>query len=212
MADFQYQPDMTDPVAKLRSAMDTMDGEHHCFGVRQYTDGEGNLVEGILKYHIPPETEEYIIAEADPNAMDIDPQLLDEGGGEGTSLSTKTMSNLRLFPPPLFSRQGVPQNYKCAVQVLMRNHLTDAPLQLQGQYCFRRDHRRRRGYWRGEEEANKPYALEGVWSYRRFLQREERECADRIACSVSHLVINCRCQANLLRRWRSSAAKQTRRS
>lgn len=26
MADFQYQPDMSDPVAKLRLAMDTMDG------------------------------------------------------------------------------------------------------------------------------------------------------------------------------------------
>ena len=28
MADFQYQPDMTDPVAKLRSAMDNMDGKY----------------------------------------------------------------------------------------------------------------------------------------------------------------------------------------
>lgn len=27
MADFQYQPDMSDPVAKLRLAMDTMDGK-----------------------------------------------------------------------------------------------------------------------------------------------------------------------------------------
>ena len=27
MADFQYQPDMSDPVAELRKAMDSMDGE-----------------------------------------------------------------------------------------------------------------------------------------------------------------------------------------
>jgi general transcription factor 3C polypeptide 5 (transcription factor C subunit 1) len=26
MADYQYQPDMNDPVAKLRVAMDNMDG------------------------------------------------------------------------------------------------------------------------------------------------------------------------------------------
>ena len=28
MADFQFQPNMADPVAKLRNAMDRMDGEH----------------------------------------------------------------------------------------------------------------------------------------------------------------------------------------
>lgn len=28
MVDYQYQPDMNDPIAKLRSAMDNMDGEH----------------------------------------------------------------------------------------------------------------------------------------------------------------------------------------
>ena len=27
MADFQFQPDMSDPVSKLRKAMDTMDGK-----------------------------------------------------------------------------------------------------------------------------------------------------------------------------------------
>ncbi|OSD01840.1 hypothetical protein PYCCODRAFT_1478265 [Trametes coccinea BRFM310] len=93
MADFQYQPDMSDPVAHLRKAMDTMD------------------VDGILRYHIPPEKEDYTITEADPSAMDIDPQLLGEGEAAGPSGPTKTRSNLRLFTPPLFSRQGVPQNY-----------------------------------------------------------------------------------------------------
>ncbi|KAM5532733.1 hypothetical protein V8D89_013625 [Ganoderma adspersum] len=94
MADFQYQPNMSDPVAKLRNAMDTMD------------------VEELLQYHIPPEKEEYTItaAEADPSAMDIDPQLLG-GHAADSNADPKTKSNLRLFPPPLFSRQGVPQNY-----------------------------------------------------------------------------------------------------
>ena len=66
-----------------------------------------------MQYHIPPEKEEYTVtaAEADPSAMDIDPQLL---GDHSTDSNTdlKTRSNLRLFPAPLFSRQGVPQNYK----------------------------------------------------------------------------------------------------
>ncbi|KAI9001131.1 RNA polymerase III transcription factor IIIC subunit-domain-containing protein [Trametes punicea] len=93
MADIQYQPDMSDPVARLRKAMDTMD------------------VDGILRYHIPPEKEDYSITEADALAMDIDPQLLGEGDAAGSSTTTKTRSNLRLFTPPLFSRQVVPQNY-----------------------------------------------------------------------------------------------------
>ena len=72
-------------------------------------------MEGVLQYHIPPEKEEYTIAtvEADPSAMDIDPQLLG-GDGSGSNTALKMRSNLRLFPPPLFSRQGVPQNYKYA--------------------------------------------------------------------------------------------------
>ena len=45
--------------------------------------------------------------------MDIDPQLLGEGANPPTK--SKSRSNLRLFPPPLFSRQGVPQNYKYAI-------------------------------------------------------------------------------------------------
>ncbi|KZT13135.1 uncharacterized protein LAESUDRAFT_754139 [Laetiporus sulphureus 93-53] len=90
MADFQFQPDMNDPVAKLRTAMDTMD------------------VEGILSYRIPPETEDYVIPE-DISSMDIDPRLT-EASKEGSAVP-KMKSNLRLFPPPLFSRQSIPQNY-----------------------------------------------------------------------------------------------------
>lgn len=54
----------------------------------------------------------------DLNAMDIaiDPALT--GGTEGTLQPSSTKkSNLRLFPPPLFSRQSVPQNYKYAIFV-----------------------------------------------------------------------------------------------
>ena len=72
-------------------------------------NAEDTLVDGILKYHIPPEKEDYTITGGDPFAMDIDPQLL---GERESSTNGRTRSNVRLFPPPLFSRQGVPQNYK----------------------------------------------------------------------------------------------------
>ncbi|KAF9821024.1 hypothetical protein IEO21_01001 [Rhodonia placenta] len=90
MVDYQYQPDMDDPIAKLRTAMDTMD------------------VEGIMSFRIPPEQEDYVVPE-DPSAMDIDPQLT--GTDNNHQFGLKLKSNLRLFPPPLFSRQNIPQNY-----------------------------------------------------------------------------------------------------
>ncbi|ETW84234.1 hypothetical protein HETIRDRAFT_123874 [Heterobasidion irregulare TC 32-1] len=85
MADYQFQPDMNDPVTKLRMAMSNMD------------------VDAIRQYTIPEEREDYVVAK-DPTAMEIDPELT---GGAPQA----TKSNLRLFPPPLFSRQSIPQNY-----------------------------------------------------------------------------------------------------
>ena len=84
MADYHYQPDMNDPVAKLRSAMNNMD------------------VDAIRRYTIPSEREDYSFPITDLN---LDSQHLT---GE-----IKSRSNLRLFPPPVFSRQGIPQNYQC---------------------------------------------------------------------------------------------------
>lgn len=68
--------------------------------------------DSILSYRIPEEKEDYTIVE-DPQGMDIDidPQLL---GSETGMSSTNPLikSNLRLPPPPLFSRQAVPHIYK----------------------------------------------------------------------------------------------------
>ena len=71
-------------------------------------------MEGIRGYRFPQEREDYTID--DPSAMDIDidPQLVGRVHPEA-QLSTQR-SNLRLFPPPIFSRQGIPQNYKCVTQ------------------------------------------------------------------------------------------------
>lgn len=48
---------------------------------------------------------------SDAMDIDIDPQLIAGSQPE----DRKTKSNLRLFPPPLFSRQGIPQNYLFAL-------------------------------------------------------------------------------------------------
>ncbi|KAK7696618.1 hypothetical protein QCA50_001276 [Cerrena zonata] len=87
LADFQYRHDMSDPVAKLRTAMTNMDVEH------------------IRNYSVPEEMEDYMF-DGGTNEDDIDPELQDEEGPK-----RKMRSNLRLPPPPLFSRQGIPQNY-----------------------------------------------------------------------------------------------------
>ncbi|THH03585.1 hypothetical protein EW145_g6165 [Phellinidium pouzarii] len=84
MADFQYEPDASDPVVQLRAAMDRMD------------------VEFIRKYTIPPEKEDYALP------GDSSQQQLQAGEAESAE---PTRSNLRLIPPPLFSRQSMPQVY-----------------------------------------------------------------------------------------------------
>ncbi|KAL5487831.1 TFC1 [Sanghuangporus weigelae] len=83
MADFQYNPDPSDPVVQFRSAMDRMD------------------VEYIRNYRIPPEKEDY---ELPTDEMEVD----------GSSHPGPSKSNLRLIPPPVFTRQTLPQiyNYK----------------------------------------------------------------------------------------------------
>jgi len=70
-------------------------------------------VEGIHAYRLPQETEDYTID--DPSAMDvdIDPQLV--GRTQPEAQHSTQRSNLRLFPPPIFSRQGISQNYKYVV-------------------------------------------------------------------------------------------------
>ncbi|KAJ7431284.1 RNA polymerase III transcription factor IIIC subunit-domain-containing protein [Mycena galericulata] len=98
MADYQYQPDMNDPITKLRLAMDNMD------------------VEAIRTYTIPPEKADYMVPVAASSSqstdidMNLDPELT------GIPLPERNpdqpmRSNLRLFPPPLFSRQTIPQFY-----------------------------------------------------------------------------------------------------
>ncbi|TDL29471.1 hypothetical protein BD410DRAFT_24170 [Rickenella mellea] len=84
MADYQYMPNVDDPVTQLRFAMDRMD------------------VQAIKNYTIPTEKEDYTTR--------THTSVGEDDHMDGTS----ERSNLRLPPPPIFSRQGIPQlyNYK----------------------------------------------------------------------------------------------------
>ncbi|KAJ3723184.1 RNA polymerase III transcription factor IIIC subunit-domain-containing protein [Lentinula raphanica] len=115
MVDFQYRPEADDPISRLRSAMDRMD------------------VQAITSYRIPPEKEDYSITTSAPSsntepaaapiAMNIDPQLMDQsnnscnsplqsaGQSQTQAEAQVSRSNLRLFPPPIFSRQSIAQSY-----------------------------------------------------------------------------------------------------
>ena len=110
MADFQYQPAQDDPLSKLRTAMASLDGQYLSFRSFFLIESSDVTVEGIRAYRLPPETEDYTID--DPSAMDVDvdPQLV--GRTQPEAQHSAQRSNLRLFPPPIFSRQGISQNYK----------------------------------------------------------------------------------------------------
>ncbi|KAI0829373.1 RNA polymerase III transcription factor IIIC subunit-domain-containing protein [Trametes gibbosa] len=156
MADYQYQPDTSDPLAHLRTSMDAMD------------------VDGILRYRIPPEKEDYTIAQADPFAMDIDPQLLGEGEAGTSNANAKTRSNLRLFTPPLFSRQGVPQNYNykantASVETIVVDEDT-------GEESKRLVNRMR---WKGYGPISISYADKGVPDKPNSTVEEQRGQADK---------------------------------
>jgi len=120
MADFQYFPDMEDPVAKLRMAMNKMDGmtafsSHFFFALNSFMWLD--IVETLCSYsmsHGPPANSPAIIPEPDSN---LDPQLLDM-----SQPVPSPSKGLRLFPPPLFSRQTIPQGYKF-VLFLPRPHV-----------------------------------------------------------------------------------------
>lgn len=59
-----------------------------------------------MNYNIPPEKEDYSIP-----ALNAHP----DGHGDAQILAEDSldfMSNLRMFPPPVFSRQSIPHLYK----------------------------------------------------------------------------------------------------
>lgn len=70
-------------------------------------------VDAIRQYSIPEEKEDYVIP-ASNHPPELDPAL-----AEQSEQTSGPRSNLRLFPPPLFSRQNVPQNYKHVILLVL---------------------------------------------------------------------------------------------
>ncbi|PPQ95507.1 hypothetical protein CVT26_008535 [Gymnopilus dilepis] len=97
MVDYQFFPNPDDPITKLRMAMNNMD------------------VNFLSTYTIPAESSK---AAAQPSStttdkdidMNLDPQLLTDSE-MAKARTSQPQSALRLFPPPLFSRQTIPQGY-----------------------------------------------------------------------------------------------------
>ncbi|KAF5393822.1 hypothetical protein D9757_000196 [Collybiopsis confluens] len=104
MVDFQYQPEVQDPLSQLRTALDRMD------------------VQAITAYRVSPEKEDYRIPQPEtvsqsatpdePAVIAIAPELANQSSSSTVdSHEQKFRSNLRLFPPPIFSRQNIAQTY-----------------------------------------------------------------------------------------------------
>lgn len=136
MADYQYQPDMEDPISKLRVAMDNMDVES-LFSYRVPHDNGSLDMQPSPTAAAPPPAPPQETIPLDPAFMQdpfpLDPQL---AGLDHTmtdvqpSASTEDVvmaaplehpapqqqppppsTSLRMFPPPLFSRQTIPLMY-----------------------------------------------------------------------------------------------------
>lgn len=86
MADFQYTPDLNDPIVKLRQSMDALDM---------------STVETIKSFVFPVEKEDY--------ALPLDVPLTPEARSDPTI--PKTRSNLRIPHFPVFSRATIPLQY-----------------------------------------------------------------------------------------------------
>ncbi|TFK76103.1 hypothetical protein BDN72DRAFT_366699 [Pluteus cervinus] len=101
MVDFQYQPETSDPISELRLAMRDMD------------------VDAIRQYVIPKDPMESTGKATAPDTatpvdmgINLDPQLVSTPPPiDEHQAPASIRSNLRLFPPPLFSRQAIPQAY-----------------------------------------------------------------------------------------------------
>jgi hypothetical protein len=78
-------------------------------------------VDAIRQYSILEEKEDYLVSTS------VHPPELDPALAEQSEQTSESRSNLRLFPPPLFSRQNVPQNYK-RVLLLIQFSITDQPI------------------------------------------------------------------------------------
>lgn len=92
-------------------------------------------VDAIHSFDFKPLTENYNGTRAlkslnavNPDQMDVDVEPGATNQPRDTTSSIGPKSQLQLIPPPLFSRQGISQHYKCvpACELLIRTHRRSA--------------------------------------------------------------------------------------
>ena len=99
--------------------MTALDGQHRSSSSPPFQNASACLaitVEGIRGFQFPQEMEDYTTTD-DASAMDVDIDSQLVGRAHPEAQHSTQRSNLRLFPPPIFSRQGIPQNYKCVPSI-----------------------------------------------------------------------------------------------
>ncbi|KAG8746768.1 tau 95 subunit of transcription factor TFIIIC [Ceratobasidium sp. 414] len=102
MADFQYQPDEDDYIVQMRRAMDRLN------------------VDTVRSFDFEPLEENYGTGQpasqnsttTDPDRMEVDDDPTSSAAPTGAVPTNAPKSQLKLIPPPLFSRQGIAQHYK----------------------------------------------------------------------------------------------------
>lgn len=148
MVDYQYLPDMNDPVSQLRLAMDKMDGASPLCWCPCNMPTPIRSVDAITAYRMPLERNYEPIAGSGSGQegfeMHLDPELAATSTSAAATPASGS-SNLRLFPPPLFSRQTISQNYKYVIWTLLFFLLLTFAFQLQGESRVNRHHNDRRG-------------------------------------------------------------------
>lgn len=118
MVDFQFQSEADDCMTQLRMALEHMDGTQILLWAHW------PLLMIFSGVYIPPEKHDFaIFAELQQQSrMDIviDPALLPEAPPSQTTSEQPTLkSNLCLLQPPVFSRQHLPQYYKCVFSLML---------------------------------------------------------------------------------------------
>ncbi|KAG8738626.1 tau 95 subunit of transcription factor TFIIIC [Ceratobasidium sp. 428] len=118
MADFQFQPDEDDYIVQMRHAMDRLD------------------VDAVQSFDLEPLRENYgsgqptpqSSATVDPNRMDVDVNPdIPTTSTTAIEKDAGPKSQLKLIPPPLFSRQGIPQHYNLKQNPMSVIHTTVDP-------------------------------------------------------------------------------------
>jgi len=162
MADFQYHPDSNAHVAKLRRAMDDMNGMYLCLWSNvwnKFTALQCMNCVRILFHPNPWKCPRLCWQVWMKRPWNWTPLCWRYLKTKINSL-IHNAAGLRTFPPPLFSRQAIPQGYKLVPSKSFFSLVLTSLFKFQGQYSVDGDD----SYWwrdrRGEKMHDQHDALE----------------------------------------------------